>query len=200
MPNLPREQRRAEIVEATIRLMQTSGLPSATVRGVAEVLKSSPGQIHHHFSSVGALRAEAFRELTRRTLAESDAALASLDPLARVFALLEGGSVDSTDALNPSLCREAVEVAGMSEELRALMREALEAWSLRITAALAEARTARQLPLGVNVEVLAQALLLLATGADVMRQIGASELPLKDIIKAQIAVHIRAATDSPGKE
>lgn len=196
MANLPRDQRRAEIIEAAIHLVGQGGLSSATVRGVAQVLQASPGQIHHHFASADALRAEAFRELTRRSLAQSDAVLAPLDPMRRVMALLGCAETGAEHPIGQSLCRDAIEVARLSEDLRVPMREALTAWSERIAAACEAARAQGQLPPGMDTQALATALVLVAAGSDLLGQIGAVAAPrqsLTDAVQAQIALHVAAA-------
>jgi len=89
-----------------------------------------------------------------------------------------------------------VEAARMSEELRAAIREALAVWSDRITGALVDAQSKGQLPSGVNPYALAAVLVLLATGADALHQIGVTSLGeqnLTDAIDMQIALHIAAA-------
>ncbi|MCT1478968.1 TetR/AcrR family transcriptional regulator [Microbacterium sp. p3-SID336] len=61
MAYLPREQRRAAIVDAAASVALRSGLASVTARTVADALGGSPGLIHQHFRSMTELQIEAWQ-------------------------------------------------------------------------------------------------------------------------------------------
>ncbi|MBN8425645.1 TetR family transcriptional regulator [Microbacterium esteraromaticum] len=61
MAYLPREQRRAAIVDAALRVARRSGLAGITARTVGQEVGGSPGLIHQHFASMVELQAAAWR-------------------------------------------------------------------------------------------------------------------------------------------
>ncbi|EFL9197399.1 TetR family transcriptional regulator [Escherichia coli] len=56
-----REVRRQMILEIAVSIAYQEGLSAMTVRRLAQEAKTAIGQIHHHFSSAGELRSEAFK-------------------------------------------------------------------------------------------------------------------------------------------
>lgn len=56
-----REVRRQMILETAVSIAYKEGLSAMTVRRVAQEAETAIGQIHHHFSSAGELRSEAFK-------------------------------------------------------------------------------------------------------------------------------------------
>lgn len=57
------EQRRREIVEATIRVMARSGYDGASVQAIAKEAGLSPGLLHHHFTRKQAILLAVLRHL-----------------------------------------------------------------------------------------------------------------------------------------
>ncbi len=88
MAYLPREERRAAIVDATLGVLQDAGFAAVSARSVAQRLGGSPGLIHQHFPSVPELVATAWRQYVAKNLAEFSAALGAegIDPRAEFFA------------------------------------------------------------------------------------------------------------------
>lgn len=88
MAYLPREERRAAIVAAALRVMQRDGFGAVTARSVALDLGGSPGLIHQHFPSVQGLISATWRSYVSENLAEFHAALTGGggDPIAEFFA------------------------------------------------------------------------------------------------------------------
>lgn len=56
-----REVRRQMILETAVNVAYQDGLSAMTVRRIAQEAQIAIGQIHHHFSTVGELRSEAFK-------------------------------------------------------------------------------------------------------------------------------------------
>lgn len=56
-----REVRHQMILETAVNIAYQEGLSAMTVRRVAQEAQTAIGQIHHHFSSAGELRSEAFK-------------------------------------------------------------------------------------------------------------------------------------------
>lgn len=79
------EERRAAIVDATLRVMIRQGIAATTARDVASEMGTSSGLIHHYFASMDELLAEAFDRVASDDLARTVAALdASSDPIGRL--------------------------------------------------------------------------------------------------------------------
>ena len=103
MAYLSQEERRQQIVNAVVELVAQEGLTAATVRRIAQNLECSPGQIHHHFASADALRAEAVREVWRRIEPDLVELLHRHAPRQRLVTILSGCVADIDPALNPLL-------------------------------------------------------------------------------------------------
>lgn len=65
MSYLNREERREIILQAAMRMALEGGFAAMTVRAIASEAAVSSGQVHHHFTSIGELKAQAFVRLTR---------------------------------------------------------------------------------------------------------------------------------------
>lgn len=87
MAYLPRDERRAAILEATIRVLRADGFTGVSARAVAAEVGGSPGLIHQHFPSVASLLASAWRQYVTESLAEFDVAVQDegQDPLREFF-------------------------------------------------------------------------------------------------------------------
>ena len=79
------QERRAEIVDATARVMVQRGIAATTVRDVAAEMGTSSGLIHHYFESMDDLLAEAFAQVATRDLTSSVEAIDSAtEPVTRL--------------------------------------------------------------------------------------------------------------------
>lgn len=87
MAYLPREQRRAAIIDASLRVARRSGLSTVTARTVAAELDGSPGLIHQHFASMAELQAAAWESYVAGQTSDFAAAIAQgADPVRDFFA------------------------------------------------------------------------------------------------------------------
>ncbi|KAF1369099.1 MAG: TetR family transcriptional regulator [Yokenella regensburgei] len=68
MSYLNREERREAIVQAAMRVALSGGFTAMTVRHIAKEAEMASGQVHHHFTSSGELKAEAFIRVIREML------------------------------------------------------------------------------------------------------------------------------------
>jgi AcrR family transcriptional regulator len=95
MHYLNREARREVIMLAAMRVALQGGLGAMTVRQIAAEAGVSTGQLHHHFTSIGELKAQAFVRLIREML---DIQLVAEDASSRerLFSMLgsEDGRLD----------------------------------------------------------------------------------------------------------
>ncbi|WP_206738953.1 TetR family transcriptional regulator [Rahnella contaminans] len=62
---LCKEARKTTILEAAARVARYEGLAATTVRRVAQEAGAATGQVHHHFSSAGELRAQAYTQVMK---------------------------------------------------------------------------------------------------------------------------------------
>ena len=131
MTYLSRDERRAQIVDAAVKLTISDGLSAATVRGVAAAINASPGQIHHHFPSANALRAEAFREFGQRLAEEYELACKALVPLEQLRLLLNCKATSSGAGVE-RLWKEAIFASGQDVEIREAVKEVLEKWRITV--------------------------------------------------------------------
>lgn len=68
MGYLNRDARREVIVLAAMRVALRGGFSAMTVRQIAAEAGVSAGQLHHHFTSAGELKAHAFIRLIREMM------------------------------------------------------------------------------------------------------------------------------------
>jgi AcrR family transcriptional regulator len=122
-------------VEAAILIMVSNGLGAATVRAVAKAMNSSPGHIHHHFSSADELRAEAFRTLWLRAAADFQKFLATLPPGERLVATMLGDD-RAIDTDVKRLWTEALVASKQDDHVRNAVRFAVEGWIELLVAAV----------------------------------------------------------------
>lgn len=84
-------QRRAEITEAALAVLSRDGYAALTARKVAAEADLSLGHITYNFSGMDEVMAEAYRMLSTRLRAASDAGSAIAAPDARLAAFLRVG-------------------------------------------------------------------------------------------------------------
>ena len=65
MAYLCKEARRTAILEAAARIARREGLAATTVRRVALEAGAATGHVHHHFTSVAELRAQAYTQVMK---------------------------------------------------------------------------------------------------------------------------------------
>ncbi|EPF75670.1 TetR family transcriptional regulator [Acinetobacter rudis] len=70
MSYLNKPQREQHILQVAKTIALNEGLNTLTVRKIAAVAEISIGQVHHHFSSISELKAQAFLELAYENIAE----------------------------------------------------------------------------------------------------------------------------------
>ena len=68
MHYLQRDERREGIMQAAMRLALRGGFAAMTVRQTAREAQVAAGQLHHHFTSIGELKAQVFIRLIREML------------------------------------------------------------------------------------------------------------------------------------
>lgn len=179
MVYLSRNTRRAQIMDAVVEIVAREGLSAATVRRIALALNCSPGQVHHHFSSAEALRAEAVREVWRRLEPQFVAALRELPPRERLISVLSGCTASLPDDLGPvmlvaeRLWKEAWDIR-RETAVREAVAEGFGKMRHEITETLEDGIRAGVFPAGLDVARLSLSLIAASQGYDLLTEIGVS--------------------------
>lgn len=166
-------------MNAVIDIVSREGLSAATVRRIAQTLECSPGQIHHHFASAEALRAEAVREVWRRIEPQMLEALRRLPPRERLLSMLAGCKLRSLGALDPvmdlaeRLWHEAWDIR-QDPAVRAALSEGMTKLHSEIICALEQGMEAGLFPPGTETRKAALRLIAASQGFELLEQIGVS--------------------------
>lgn len=192
MAYMNREDRRASIVQATVALVRRDGLAAATVRAVAEALGASPGQVHHHFASAEALRAEAFRVLTAELGDNFRREFAPLPPRQQLYLLLLGDGGD-LHAFAERLWQDSVAMAKDAPLVREALRAASEDWLDLLAQIVTAGREAGDFRPGDAATEVARRLAALCLGQDVLADMGIAgfgEEARRQRLQAMVAVEL----------
>ncbi|MCB5411023.1 TetR family transcriptional regulator C-terminal domain-containing protein [Pseudogemmobacter faecipullorum] len=162
-----------------VRVLVTSeGLAAATVRRIAQELGCSPGQIHHHFASAEALRAEAVRDVWARIEPILSAALAPLPPRQRLLIVLASCVEYLPDDMQPAmiaakrLWREARD-AHPGPEVRDAVAEGLGRLRSELETTLRRGIAEGEFPAGLDVRKVLLDLMTATIGYDNLTDLGA---------------------------
>lgn len=94
MSYMNRDERREVILQAAMRVALEEGFSAMTVRRIATEAQVATGQLHHHFTSAGELKSQAFVRLIR-TLLDAELVSENATYRERLHAMLgseDGGS------------------------------------------------------------------------------------------------------------
>lgn len=192
MAYLPRVQRRAQIVEAALDLMVRDGLAGTTVRAVASAIGASPGQIHHHFESADALRAEAFRQFGRHLSERAAAAsrdLAGMDLLINILLCEQ----ENMDLQLDRLMHEVVSAAHLDTLLREAVGDVMEMWRMRVADAITAMLQGCRPDCSADVTRMSQRLVAIAIGSDVVSGFGMGRAFEPEILRRYIELELEVA-------
>ncbi|MBL9053121.1 MAG: TetR family transcriptional regulator C-terminal domain-containing protein [Tabrizicola sp.] len=103
-----RTDRRSEIAEAALRVLAREGHAALTARKVAAEAKLALGHISYHFNGMDEVLAEAYRLLSARLRAASDATDPRATAMDRLSAFLQAGF--SRDFLTPAHIRARIDL------------------------------------------------------------------------------------------
>ncbi|KRF23168.1 hypothetical protein ASG95_00065 [Phycicoccus sp. Soil803] len=141
MPKLvDHERRRAEIIDATLRLVARDGLGGATMRAIAKELGVANGAIGHYFTNQDALLAATYEEVFARTngrAAERAAGRRGLDALLATLRELLPMDAVTVDEARIVVCFWGRITT--DERLRALLPKEHEAWTRSVQQMLEQA-------------------------------------------------------------
>lgn len=180
MVYMSRQDRRCAILDAAVSLVRREGLSAATVRGVAQILGCSPGQIHHHFPSADVLRAEAIREIWNGIAPVFEESLRLLPLKERLFAILSKGfASEDNSELRASheaadkLWREAISAIHMEDAVRLAVLDGIDRWRGAIIETLEEGRSQGLFTPGEDAMTVATRLIAAVLGYDLLAKLGA---------------------------
>jgi AcrR family transcriptional regulator len=122
------EQRREAIVDATLRVMTRKGIAATTVRDVAAEMGTSSGLIHHYFTSMDDLLAEAFDRVASEDLARTAAAVRRVDEPTERLAVFIASYNRADEDWAVQLWLDAWAEAARRPTLQATSRRLNEAW------------------------------------------------------------------------
>ncbi|MFP2833459.1 TetR family transcriptional regulator [Citrobacter portucalensis] len=173
MSYLNRDERREVILQAAMHVALEEGFSAMTVRRIAAEAHVATGQVHHHFSSAGELKSQAFVRLIRTLL---DAELVSEDASfrERLHAML--GSEDG--GLEPyiKLWREAQVVAGKDPEIKSAYLLTMRMWHEETANIITQGQKAGEFSSAPDAADVAWRLIALVCGLDGMYILGIEEM------------------------
>ncbi|WGX99023.1 TetR/AcrR family transcriptional regulator [Nocardioides sp. L-11A] len=185
MTYLAREDRRRSIVAAAASVVARDGLSAVTARTVAEELRGSPGQIHHHFASTDELAAEAWRHFAQAEIESYRDEIAGLDPKAALTLFFADLLSDGSDGEDGTALARWAE-AGAHAQLRPLVGAGYLETLAQLTDVLA-AVLAHLHPDPAPARDAAARLLMLGVGlAGTTRIHGAPPVPVHTVMRSAI--------------
>lgn len=163
------DERRAEIVEALLRIVGSRGVEATSLREVADEAGVSMGRVQHYFRTKDEMLRFAFERITERSAERVGTRLAREGPDPTPRTVLRGIAVEMLPTTENGLAelrigtafatRALVEPA-LGERLRAGYRELADL----VTVLLARARERNELASGVDVDIEASTFFALIDG------------------------------------
>ncbi len=163
MSYLSKDERREAILQAAMRVALSEGFTAMTVRRIATEAQVATGQVHHHFSSAGELKAQAFIRLIR-TLLDADVVAENASWRERLHSML--GSDDRSFEPYIRLWREAQLLAIRDEEIKGAYVLTMEMWHQETVAIIRAGAEAQAFTLKDRPENIAWRLIGLVCGLD----------------------------------
>lgn len=163
MRYLNREERRETILQAAISVALAEGFSAMTVRNIARQAGIAAGQVHHHFTSSGELRSQAFvrviREMMALPLVAENASWRE-----RLFSML--GSEDRRLEPYIRLWRQAQLLADSDPEIKAAYLLTMSMWHGETMRIILAGQQAGEFTLHDSAESVAWRLISLVCGMD----------------------------------
>ncbi|WP_139538196.1 TetR family transcriptional regulator [Klebsiella spallanzanii] len=173
MSYLNRDARREVIVLAAMRVALRGGLGAMTVRQIAAEAGVAAGQLHHHFTSTGELKAHTFVRLIREML---DMPLVSNDASwrERLFSMV--GSDDGKLEPYVRLWREAQLLADSDRDIKGAYLLTMTMWHEETLKIIHGGIEAGEFKPKDNAESIAWRLIALVCGLDGIYTLGMQEI------------------------
>lgn len=173
MSYLNRDERRELILQAAMRVALEEGFSAMTVRRIASEAQVATGQLHHHFTSAGELKSQAFVRLIR-TLLDAEQVSESATYRERLHAML--GSEDGGFEPYIKLWREAQILADKDPEIKSAYLLTMRMWHEETAAIIADGQKAGEFSSAPESTDVAWRLIALVCGLDGMYVLGIEEM------------------------
>ncbi|GHF68950.1 TetR family transcriptional regulator [Seohaeicola zhoushanensis] len=177
MAYLSREERREQIRNTAADILSRESLAAATVRRIAQETGCSLGQIHHHFDSAAALRAEAVGQVWARLETLLLPVLRDLPPRKRLLAILACSQdqlpAEFAETLDTAerLWKEVWDIR-QEEPVRAAICEVLLKMRGELRLALEDGIAAGAFPSGIDICDVSMRLMAATHGYDLLEDAG----------------------------
>ncbi|MBA5602050.1 TetR family transcriptional regulator [Pectobacterium aroidearum] len=178
MTYMRKEERRAGIIAAAVDITLEQGLHAATARAVAARIGCAPAQIHHHFVTAAALRAEALRAAMAHIMISEDSKLANLPPDEKLLSLMV---MDNSKAT--TLWNEGLIAAREEEPVRIVVGEVIDGCHRLIADVLTEGQRLGVFSSDIVPSLIASRLIAVCIGFDQMNVIKAPGYDLASLNK-----------------
>lgn len=182
MSYLRRKERRAAILEAAVRVTLAEGIVATTVRRIAAEAGIAIGQVHHHFSSVKQLRAEAFLQLTRRSLYSFTGICKNFPAVERLQRVL-GYPLDDEGIRETHLWNEMMLLAARDAVMGEAYARAISDWHLATAKVIIDGRNEEAFRAGANADDIAWRLIGLVCGLDGLLPFDCTVFPEAEVIR-----------------
>lgn len=173
MTYLNREDRRETIMRAAIDVALEEGFSAMTVRNIASRAGIAAGQVHHHFTSSGELKSQAFvrviREMMALPLVPENASWRE-----RLFSVL--GSEDRSLEPYIRLWRQAQLLADSDPEIKSAYLLTMSMWHGEVVRLILAGQQAGEFTFSDSAEDIAWRLISLVCGLDGIYVLGMAEV------------------------
>lgn len=173
MSYMNRDERRELILQAAMRVALEEGFSAMTVRRIAAEAQVATGQLHHHFTSAGELKSQAFVRLIR-TLLDAELVSENASYRERLHAML--GSEDGGFEPYIKLWREAQILADKDPEIKSAYLLTMRMWHEETAAIITHGQRAGEFSSAPDAADVAWRLIALVCGLDGMYMLGFAEM------------------------
>lgn len=173
MSYLNKDERRDVILQAAMRVALEEGFSAMTVRRIASEANVATGQVHHHFTSSGELKSQAFVRLIR-TLLDAGMTPDKTSWRMRLHAML--GSEDGGFEPYIKLWREAQILADKDPDIKSAYLLTMRMWHEETTALIEQGIAAGEFSTRSTPADIAWRLIALVCGLDGMYVLGIPEM------------------------
>ncbi len=189
MVYLCKEDRKAAILQAAARVALDEGLAATTVRRVASEADTAVGQVHHHFPSAAALRADAYWLVMHNLQQSLAASSACLTPFERIqLYLIDAKDEEYIRAIR--LWREAMLLTEQDELMRTAFASSLSDWHGLVKQVIVDGRSSGEFSAGECADDIAWRLIGLSSSLH-----GMSRLTSLGLTEQRVARNLNRAID-----
>ena len=164
MAYLKKNERYNAILETAMKIITQEGIAAITARRIAHDANIAVGQIHHHFKSVGQLKAEALAKVTENLITKAQQTHQNesiINQITNIISPIEG----EIGSVMRRLWNEAVFLAERDPDIKLAYKQSIQEWHKATTKLIEEAKQ-QQLISTKNGSELAWQLIALSCGFD----------------------------------